>query len=768
MMNKIFSYICISAMFILMPITGSAQNDAQKKTDPNMTALGGYGYLFENSSTASVWWAEATYKVMRNAPIPTKQKNSIEISSARNEYESFIVVINPKRRLNDVRVDIANFEDANGNAVQQPITTVRKVEYVNVSIPTDDYGAVGSWPDPLPLYKSPETIYASENQPFWITIKTPKDMPSGNYNSSVTLSEADGWHCEIPIKLQVRKFTLPQTPSMRSGFGMSINRVAQYDNLQNYEQKKQAFEYYMQAFRDYKISPYNPFEFSPIIEKVDGIAWKGGLFDNKQKHSCKYSYLVIDNSTNSDAEAVTQDLIPINNNQTYKLQWYACSKEKHSFVVGVECYDRDRKLIAFHNTFDQFEATPEWKEYSLNLGTTPNDASFVRIRLFGASHTSNGENTGTMWYDDVQLMNQTTNKNEFLAGNFEVDIDKINIHLDFSDFKKAAHRYFNEYGFTGFNLRLKGLGGGTYYSRQGGIFEGFQQGTDEYMKLMKQYLEQIQNNLQSCGLLGKEYIYWFDEPGKDDYPFIHETHAMIKKLAPKLTTFLTEHMPEQDISDVTDISCTIWHKLNQDKINKINSQPGKEYWTYLCTGPKSPWITEFIDHDAINMRLWLWASYIHKVKGILIWETTYWNSSEASPVGYLQNPWDNAQSYVTGYGWPQGKQTTWGNGDGRFFYPSNRNPNGDKRTYLEPPVPSVRLEIMRDGIEDYEYLVMLENLINKAPKSKKKLAVEAKKLLTIPQDIYNNDTNFTKDALKLIEYRLRIADYIELLQNKNK
>lgn len=40
---------------------------------------------------------------------------------------------------------------------------------------------------------------------------------------------------------------------------------------------------------------------------------------------------------------------------------------------------------------------------------------------------------------------------------------------------------------------------------------------------------------------------------------------MIKEYAPKLTTFLTEHVAGQDISDVTDISCTIWHQLNHEK-----------------------------------------------------------------------------------------------------------------------------------------------------------------------------------------------------------
>ena len=763
MSNRLHFYLLAVLAVCILPCT--AQNDAEKKVDPNMTEFGGYGYLVDNSSTARVWWAEGAYKVMRDAPVPTRKKDCVELSAARNEYESFLVVVNPSKRLREVRVNVSDFKRSDGASAVQPKVTVRKVEYVNVTTPTDNYAFAGSWPDPLPLYDSPETIYPDENQPFWITVKTPKDFPAGMYSSTVSLSDADGWSVELPIKLNVRNFALPQTPSVRSGFGMNLQMIAQYGNLKTPEQKEQAFEYYMQAFRDYKISPYDPFVYSPIVEKIDGVAWNGGLFDSKHAHSGTYSYMVVDNSPTSNIEAATRNLIPVKSGMKYKLQWFACSKEaKQSYVIGVEFYDNAGKLLPYNSKFDQFNATSDWSEFTYDLGTVAPQAASAKIRLFGAMRTAAGESTGTMWFDDLQLVNQSSGHNEFAEGNFEIDLNKINIKLDFTDFKAAAHRYFDEYGFTAFNLRLKGLGGGTYYSHNGGVFEGFVQGSDEYMKLMKQYLGQIQDNLESCRLLDKAYIYWFDEPLDADYAFVYDTHKMIKSLAPKLRTFLTEHIAGHDISDVTDISCTIWHKLNHEKISKMNAQPGKEYWSYVCTGPKSPWITEFIDHDAINMRMWLWGSYVYKLKGILIWETTYWNSVEASPVGYLQNPWDEAMSFTTSYGLPQGKQACWGNGDGRLFYPTNRDPNGDNRIYLAPPVPSLRLEFMRDGIEDYEYLAMLESLINKAPKSKAKLAAQARQLLTIPQSIYTDEKTYTKDPQKILEYRLRLADCIEQLQ----
>ena len=120
-------------------------------------------------------------------------------------------------------------------------------------------------------------------------------------------------------------------------------------------------------------------------------------------------------------------------------------------------------------------------------------------------------------------------------------------------------------------------------------------------------------------------------------------------------------------------------------------------------------------------------------------------------------------SFVRGYGWPLGKQTIWGNGDGRLFYPVNRDPNNDLKTYVDKPVPSLRLELLRDGIEDYEYFVMLEDLVKNASGKKRKIAKEAKELLNIPESIYANETTYSKNPQDILNYRKRLAEYITLL-----
>lgn len=748
---------------IALLVSSVALAEEPVTVDPYLRAAGGYGYMIGADQTCSVWWAEGAYKVMRDTPLPSRTGGEINLWSAKNEYESYIVVARPEKRLEQFRIEPSAFRGSAGATIGSDAVTVRKVEYVKVTKPTDAYGFAAWWPDPVPLYEKPETVYAAENQAFWVTVKVPASASAGDYAGEVVLSAGD-WNLTVPVKLHVWDFTLPKTPSMRSGFGMNLHSVKQYENITTPEDERKAFGLYMECFRDYKLSPYNPFLFTPIKETITGVAWEGGLFDSTLKHAGAYSYKLVDDSAISNTEGRTRELIPVNNRDVYELTWFSKSEaDKQSYVVGVECYNAERELLVFENRFDVFASQEEWAAGTLKLGTFGSEVRFVKLRLFPSNRTVTGEDKGTVWFDDVCLMNTAVNRNEYTHGDFEVKLDDIAINLDFTDFNKAGKRYFDEYGFTGFRLFLKGLGGGTYYSRRNGIIEGFEQGTDEYNKLMKSYLSQMQANLEKNGWLGKEYIYWFDEPGEQDYPFVKETNALIKKYAPKITTFLTEHVSGQDISDVTDISCTIWHRLDHEKIKKMNAK-GLEHWSYLCCWPKSPWISEFIDHDAINMRMWLWASYQYRLRGILMWDTTYWNSEAASPEGYLQNPWEEAMSYVTGYGWPYGKQTIWGNGDGRYFYPLNRHPNTDASTHVGKPIPSIRLEFLRDGIEDYEYFVMLENAVKKASGKKKSIAKEAEKLLVIPESIYTNETTYTKNPADILSYRKQLADYIEKLK----
>lgn len=334
--------------------------------------------------------------------------------------------------------------------------------------------------------------------------------------------------------------------------------------------------------------------------------------------------------------------------------------------------------------------------------------------------------------------------------------------VDFSEFDQAASYYLDKMGFNAFVLPLEGMGGGTFYERYPGEFGGFKAGTPEYERLWGDYVRQIETHLREKGWLEKAYVYWFDEPEPRDYDFVIEGMQRIKRHAPGIRRMLTEQ-PEPPLYGHVDLWCGLTPEWTREKAEE-RKKAGEEVWWYICTGPRAPYIGLFIEHPGVEMRLWGWQTWQYGIQGILIWETTWWTSPTAFPDS-LQNPWEDPMSYVSGYGVPPGTKQFWGNGDGRFLYPPRRDPNAQYPPAVEPPSPSVRWENLRDGVEDYEYFVILQKQIervrHKAPAS---LIAEAERLLQVPEHISRDLTHFTTDPRPLLEHRRKVARMIERLQ----
>lgn len=74
------------------------------------------------------------------------------------------------------------------------------------------------------------------------------------------------------------------------------------------------------------------------------------------------------------------------------------------------------------------------------------------------------------------------------------------------------------------------------------------------------------------------------------------------------------------------------------------------------------------------------------------------------------------------------------NGEGRLFFPPpNWNKNPDE-FILDDPIESVRLEILRDGLEDWEYFTTLKEISTSKDATSEQKGI-ARKLLEIPDNI---------------------------------
>ncbi len=338
---------------------------------------------------------------------------------------------------------------------------------------------------------------------------------------------------------------------------------------------------------------------------------------------------------------------------------------------------------------------------------------------------------------------------------------KFNLEINFRDFKKQAQFYLDSLKFNSFQLSLEGIASSSFFQHGKGQIIGHPQGSQTYNEIFPWYLRQISDFLKQNHWLDKAYIYWFDEPQKKDYQYIRSVNQNIRQMAPGLKTFLTEE-PRKELQEQIDIWCLDPRYFNEREVKTARAQ-GKEVWWYLCTNPKAPYITLFIDAPAIHLRMWLWMTWKYQLDGILVWQTVYWNSETAFPARRKQDPWTDPMSYATGYGLPAGTKMEWGNGDGRFFYPPKPKIKFPPLKNLDDPIPSIRWELLREGLEDYEYFHLFQSKLNqlKTKNTHQKDVAYFESLLKIPKSIIRDLTHFTIDPDVLYTHRQKLAAGIE-------
>jgi hypothetical protein len=139
----------------------------------------------------------------------------------------------------------------------------------------------------------------------------------------------------------------------------------------------------------------------------------------------------------------------------------------------------------------------------------------------------------------------------------------------------------------------------------------------------------------------------------------------------------------------------------------LASSPQKELWLYQscmshgCGGtvdignPSADmmyftgWPSYMVDASSVRSRAMEWLSFRYDATGELYYETVQ--------AYYDRNAWQSIWEFT-------------GNGDGTLFYPGTPSQIGGT---TDIPVASIRMKMIREGMEDYEYLKILADLGDK-------------------------------------------------------
>ncbi|HIJ53767.1 MAG TPA: DUF4091 domain-containing protein [Planctomycetes bacterium] len=278
--------------------------------------------------------------------------------------------------------------------------------------------------------------------------------------------------------------------------------------------------------------------------------------------------------------------------------------------------------------------------------------------------------------------------------------------------------------------------------------EDYKNISPENRKKAQRYYRDFFNYLKQNGWEKRAYIYMLDEPNlRENYEQVLVLGRLVHEAVPELKCLVVEQTYLQnsswpDIDPAVDIWCPLWSFIDGKTINEKISH-GDEVWSYTALVQRSPrYHPEYekvkgldppywhLDRPLTVYRVPTWINRRYNITGLLYWTT----------ITKVIEPWLNPTFSHYGIHF---------NGGGFLFYPGT--PCG-----IDGPVCSMRIKNLRDGMEDYEYFAILEQLAGKEIVKK------------IVNTVAPNWWNFSKEPEKFLAAREELAEEIMKRQKERK
>ena len=236
---------------------------------------------------------------------------------------------------------------------------------------------------------------------------------------------------------------------------------------------------------------------------------------------------------------------------------------------------------------------------------------------------------------------------------------------DTSEFEHLAQSYLD------MGHHFDGMPVPYFYDRP--KFLGAEKGTDEYIERITEAYRVGAEYLDGKGWLEGSYVYCVDEvvvhkhETKRDFELLNRVFDAIHAAHPKINLFGAE--TPSPILRGMNTWCINMDCFDTDVLAEQHAL-GNRVWWY--NGYRSPRAGTRIAARGVDHRALFWMTYKYGIDGYLIWTVNRW----------VMNPWEEPNRGERGAA-----------GNCFLLYP---NPDGTVS-------PSVRISMMRDGLEDYEY-----------------------------------------------------------------
>jgi len=277
---------------------------------------------------------------------------------------------------------------------------------------------------------------------------------------------------------------------------------------------------------------------------------------------------------------------------------------------------------------------------------------------------------------------------------------------------------------------------------------------EETLKARVDRAVKVHEWVKEKGMQEAGYVYLYDELGffSDPLDAARQVMGALHKAMPD-AKFMQTSFPDPRFDTLFNVWCPLFEQFSiADRRAKLEEKrrEGHEIWWYAADNPSKPYPNFFLDHPVFDCRIIATLSWMYKVDGVLYWCI---NREWATNVSEKER-------------WPEGEWKPWiysvfsgkrvyKNGMGNFVYPG---PDGRL-------LPSLRLENLRDGVEDYDYLCLLRDGIEKLRQQNGNpdLLARAEAVLVVPPSVARAVNDYASDPSHLLAWRTRLADMIEEL-----
>ncbi len=160
-------------------------------------------------------WTGGADKILRDDCFPGTVGGEVAVEMARNEAESFQIALYSNHDLSQVTVHPSDFRREDGMVFSADNIYCSVIGYVNPTSPaywSDYFGH--RMPDPLLDYLTSFNIERNHFQPVWFDFTASREQSAGRYTGTIEFRENGEKLLDVPVTVTVHPFALPERNSL--------------------------------------------------------------------------------------------------------------------------------------------------------------------------------------------------------------------------------------------------------------------------------------------------------------------------------------------------------------------------------------------------------------------------------------------------------------------------------------------------------------------------------------------------------------------------